>query len=107
VPTTSETKKYSATTCNTPIEDRTALIWQMGLAKGIIGVVAFGLRCVEKMRMGIQSWGADDWVITAVVCLFIPLSVFTVPRTFAQPLLLYGYEDEANDRNSFTERIGP
>jgi len=62
-----QTKKYSVDTCHAPAEDRTALVWIVGIVFGILGIVAFSLRCFARLFVGVQSWGLDDWVMCLAV----------------------------------------
>lgn len=96
----SETENYSYGTCGAVGEDRTALVWILGVTFGALGLVAFGLRCVARLHMGAQSWGMDDWVMCLAVVsgpwtswsfsmltgrqgFMIPLCVISVPRKSA------------------------
>lgn len=49
----------------------------MGIAFMLTGVVAFGLRCLERLRS--HTWGWDDWVIAVVTAILVPMGALTVP----------------------------
>ncbi|KAG8164103.1 hypothetical protein KVR01_006021 [Diaporthe batatas] len=62
------TQKYSKVTCGVESQDRTALIWIVGIVFGILGLIAFGLRVTARVFVGShKSWGPDDWVMTIAV----------------------------------------
>ncbi|KAI1877994.1 uncharacterized protein JN550_000176 [Neoarthrinium moseri] len=58
-------------------EDRTGLVWHLGLAFMIIGLVAFFIRCLERLRA--RTWGMDDSVISVVAAILIPMGALTIP----------------------------
>lgn len=59
------TQKYSYELCGVEGEDRTVLIRAIALVFGLLGLVAFMLRCVARLSAyGTRSWGPDDWVMT-------------------------------------------
>ena len=60
-------------------EDRSALVWQVGVAFLILGLAAYGLRCVDRLRT--TGWGKDDWAVSLVVIILIPMCAITIPRT--------------------------
>jgi hypothetical protein len=47
-----------------------------------LGVLAFGLRCLERLRA--HTWGWDDLFIAAVTAILMPMGVLTIPRTFSR-----------------------
>ncbi|KAK2607031.1 hypothetical protein N8I77_005740 [Diaporthe amygdali] len=72
--------KYSKRTCGAPTEDRTALVWIIGVVFGILGFLAFCLRVMARVFVGsYKIWGPEDWVMTAAVALMIPLQVLSIP----------------------------
>ncbi|KAI1852284.1 hypothetical protein JX265_006334 [Neoarthrinium moseri] len=73
------TQKYSYDLCGRKGEDRTHLVWIMGITFGAVGLVAFALRCMARLHMGTQTWGLDDWAMCLVMCFMIPLCVLSVP----------------------------
>lgn len=87
-------ENYSYSMCDYVGEDRRPLVWHLGIAFLVIGVVAFGLRCLARLRT--HSWGLDDvsvsdlvssllltkhpqWTILIVVLIYIPMSALTFP----------------------------
>jgi hypothetical protein len=72
-----ESEKYSYNTCGITGEDRTPLVWHLGIAFMITGLSAFGLRCLERLRS--HTWGFDDWAITIVTVILVPMGALTVP----------------------------
>ncbi|KAK9779469.1 hypothetical protein SCAR479_03535 [Seiridium cardinale] len=72
-----QAEKYSYNTCGITGEDRTSLVWHLGIAFMITGLVAFGLRCLERLRS--RTWGWDDWAITVVTAILVPMGSLTVP----------------------------
>jgi hypothetical protein len=74
------TKKYSTQTCNIPGEDRRTLVRVVAIVFGVLGLVAFGLRCFARLYVTAQTWGTDDWIICAAVAIMIPLQVLSIPR---------------------------
>ncbi|KAK9778379.1 hypothetical protein SCAR479_04781 [Seiridium cardinale] len=74
-----QTQKYSYESCGKQGEDRTALVWIIGVTFGAVGLLAFGLRCLARLYVGAQSWGMDDWVMCLVILLMIPLCILSVP----------------------------
>ncbi|KAG6359894.1 hypothetical protein INS49_010947 [Diaporthe citri] len=74
------TQKYSKHTCGVEGEDRTALVWIIGIVFGILGFIAFCLRVASRVFVGTHAtWGPEDWVMTVAVVLMIPLAVLSVP----------------------------
>ncbi|KAK8050267.1 hypothetical protein PG994_011997 [Apiospora phragmitis] len=61
------TKRYSTQTCGIKGEDRTALVWILGIVFGAIGLAAFFLRCLARLYVGTHAWGLDDWFMCAAV----------------------------------------
>ncbi|KAK6197669.1 separin protein [Pestalotiopsis sp. IQ-011] len=70
-------ENYSYSMCDYVGEDRRPLVWHLGIAFLVIGVVAFVLRCLARLRT--HSWGLDDWTIFIVVLIYIPMSALTFP----------------------------
>ena len=75
-----ETQKFSNNNCGVVGKDRTRIVWQLGMAFMTLGLVAYAFRCLEKLRT--SAWGLDDWAISLVVMILIPMCVVTIPRTF-------------------------
>ncbi|KAH9886786.1 hypothetical protein F4778DRAFT_773890 [Xylariomycetidae sp. FL2044] len=73
-----QTQKYSSVMCGVEGEDRTDLVWIIGIVFGALGVVAFGLRCLARL-FGTRGWGWDDTMMTVTMCLMIPLTGISVP----------------------------
>ncbi|KAK7970003.1 CFEM domain protein [Apiospora saccharicola] len=73
------TKRYSTQSCGIPGQDRTALVWIVGVTFGAVGLAAFFLRCVARLYVGTHAWGLDDWFMCAAVALMIPLCVISIP----------------------------
>ena len=72
------TKRFSTDMCQklgvmAEGEDRTAVVWMIGVIFGAIGIAAFFLRILARLHVGAQAWGLDDWFMClAVVCLRYP-----------------------------------
>lgn len=47
----------------------------------VTGLVTFGLRCLERLRS--NTWGYDDWAITVVTAILVPMGALTVPLSAA------------------------
>ncbi|KAK8137908.1 CFEM domain-containing protein [Apiospora sp. TS-2023a] len=73
------TKRYSTHDCGIPGQDRTALVWIVGVTFGAVGLAAFFLRCVARLYVGTHAWGLDDWFMCAAVALMVPLCVISIP----------------------------
>lgn len=101
------TKKFEATTCGIPGEDRTTLIKVIAIVFGALGLVAFILRCMARL-LGPHDWGHDDSVMCIVmlleiafVCLSVPianaglgLDMWFVPHdSITQVLKLYFFDE--------------
>lgn len=54
------TKKYSAVSCGIKGQDRRALVRNIAVIFGALGVAAFVIRCVTRITMGLRTWGHDD-----------------------------------------------
>ncbi|KAK9770981.1 hypothetical protein SCAR479_12330 [Seiridium cardinale] len=74
-----ETQRYISTTCGVQGEDRRDVVLIIGVLFGIVGLLAFGLRCTARLRIGNQSWGLDDWAMCLAVCFMVPLCAVSVP----------------------------
>lgn len=74
-----QTKKYSTETCQVPGRDRRDLVRIVAIVFGILGLLAYGLRCFARFYIAAQQWGMSDWVITAAVIVMIPLQVLSIP----------------------------
>ncbi|KAH8682619.1 hypothetical protein BX600DRAFT_448936 [Xylariales sp. PMI_506] len=72
-----ETQKYSYTICGIESEDRTGMVWHLGIGFMIAGICAFLLRCLERLRS--RTWGLDDYAIALVTLILIPMGALTVP----------------------------
>jgi hypothetical protein len=96
-----ETKKYSTETCHVPGRDRRDLVRIVAIVFGILGLVAYALRCFARFYITAQQWGTSDWVITAAVVVMIPLQVLSIPCMLSlEPLLETHRSARANDRDS-------
>ncbi|ORY66543.1 uncharacterized protein BCR38DRAFT_430610 [Pseudomassariella vexata] len=73
------TKKYSYDACDVVGEDRRALVWIIGVVFGVLGLVAFLLRCFARLYIGRQAWGMDDWFMCLAVGFMMPVSFMSVP----------------------------
>ncbi|KAI1878992.1 hypothetical protein JX265_003169 [Neoarthrinium moseri] len=75
-----ESAKYSNEKCGVSSEDRRAAVWVPGVVFGILGLVAFGLRCLAHLLNRTQLWGLDDWAICVAICCLTPLCGISVAR---------------------------
>jgi len=67
------TKNVTTTACGAPIRDRTHVVSYVGIAGGVIAVIAFILRVIARLTTGGGVWGLDDWtMLLTVVCLKAP-----------------------------------
>jgi hypothetical protein len=62
-----ETESYSSNLCGVAGEDRTALVWILGIVFGVLGLLSFLLRCIARLHVGAASWGIDDSVMALAV----------------------------------------
>lgn len=48
-------------------EDRTAVVWMVGVIFGAVGLAAFFLRILARLHVGAKAWGLDDWFMCLAV----------------------------------------
>ncbi|RYP63124.1 hypothetical protein DL771_009418 [Monosporascus sp. 5C6A] len=74
------TQRHSYELCGVGGEDRTTMIWTIAVSFGLLALVAFVLRCIARLSVvGRRSWGPDDWVMTLVMGLAMPLAFISIP----------------------------
>lgn len=74
------TKRFSTDMCQklgvaAEGEDRTAVVWMVGVIFGALGMAAFFLRILARLHVGAQAWGLDDWFM----CLAVVSLSFSLP----------------------------
>lgn len=79
-----EMKKYSTHTCQVPGRDRRSLVRITAIVFGILGLLAYALRCFARLTVAAQQWGISDWFITLAVMVMIPLQVLSIPCMSSQ-----------------------
>ncbi|TDZ30088.1 hypothetical protein CTRI78_v011889 [Colletotrichum trifolii] len=72
-------QSYSKHTCGAPSQDRTTLVWVIGVVFLALGLLGFGLRVMARLCVGTQTWGPDDWVMLLAVAMMIPLNALSIP----------------------------
>lgn len=61
------TEKYSKDTCGVVPRDRTKLVSGVGVAFGILAVIAFSLRITSKMTRAGGTFGLDDYAMMVAI----------------------------------------
>lgn len=74
-----ETKKFSTQTCGIEGRDRRPLVRITAIVFGVLGLMAFALRCFARLYVAAQTWGTDDWIICVAVAIMIPLQMLSIP----------------------------